>query len=129
MNAIKSYIDETSQILSALADKNLDVSIRREYLGDFAQMKQSINVFTDALNEIFIEMGASSQEIAAGSNEVQAYPSLYQQGLLSRQVPLKKSHHPCMKFPIKPSSMLKGQQRLRTLQVRFVTKLKVVKVR
>lgn len=70
VNAIKSYIDETSQILSALADKNLDVSIRREYLGDFAQMKQSINVFTDALNEIFIEMGASSQEIAAGSNEV-----------------------------------------------------------
>lgn len=70
VTAIKSYIDETSQILSALADKNLDVGIQREYLGDFAQMKKSINTFTDALNEIFIEMGASSQEIAAGSNEV-----------------------------------------------------------
>jgi len=70
VTAIRSYINETSDILDNLADRNLDVGISREYLGDFAQMKKSINIFTDALNGIFSEIGSASQEIAAGSNEV-----------------------------------------------------------
>lgn len=70
VTAIRSYIDETAEILNSLASRNLDVSISREYLGDFAQMKRSINAFTESLNGIFEEMGSASQEIAAGSNEV-----------------------------------------------------------
>ncbi len=70
VTAIKSYIDESAEILTELSDRNLDVGISREYLGDFAQMKRSINTFTGALNEIFMEMGSASEEIAAGSSEV-----------------------------------------------------------
>ncbi len=70
VTAIRSYIDETSQILESLARRNLDVGIDREYLGDFAKMKTSINVFTEALNGIFEEIGSASHEIADGANEV-----------------------------------------------------------
>jgi len=70
VKAIRSYIDETAEILTCLADRDLNVSISREYLGDFAQMKRSINAFTDSLNSIFEEIGAASEEIAAGSSEV-----------------------------------------------------------
>lgn len=70
VSSIRSYIDETSEILENLAGRNLDVGIERAYLGDFAKMKSSINVFTQALNSIFEEIGAASHEIAEGANEV-----------------------------------------------------------
>ena len=69
---IKDYVDEINQVLSAIADGDLTVSINREYIGDFASIKDSINNISCRLNNTLKEITSTSDKVLLGANQISA---------------------------------------------------------
>ncbi len=69
-NTIKGYIFEVTNILEKVATKDLDISIDREYFGDFIAIKESINKISDNLNEVFGEINSATLEVENESGKV-----------------------------------------------------------
>ncbi len=70
VEAIQSYISETSQVLNEMSQKNLTVHIEREYLGDFIEMKTALNNIADSFNYMLSDINVTGVQIAEGSNQV-----------------------------------------------------------
>lgn len=67
---IKSYISEVSDILACMSAKDLNVYIDRDYLGDFNEMKTSINNILETFSSVLDEFGSSALQVTEGANQV-----------------------------------------------------------
>ncbi len=95
--AIKSYISELSYVLREISDKNLTSKIEREYIGEFAELKHSINTISENLNKTFAEIFVVSKQVEiAASHASQASQNLAEgassQGEAVEQISLKISN-------------------------------------
>ncbi len=63
-SSIQSYISEIEFILSQLAQSKYNVTIEREYIGDFTIIKSSLLDIIDKLNNVMGEINESSEVIA-----------------------------------------------------------------
>lgn len=73
-STISHYINEISYILNAISNGNLNVTVERDYIGDFQQIKLSLNQILTSLNSTFEKVQStadivfnSSEQVAAGS--------------------------------------------------------------
>ncbi len=69
-NEIKSYVDELSNILSDMSEKDFTGGIEREYLGDFIKLKDSINNILEQFNSVLSEINASAEQVESGADQV-----------------------------------------------------------
>lgn len=67
---IKDYIDEINSALSAIAKGDLTVRINREYLGDFATIKESINNISSSLHRTMSEISVASDQVLSGASQL-----------------------------------------------------------
>ncbi len=67
---LKDIIKEISMVLSEMADKNLDIEIETQYLGEFVQLKDSINYIIESFNVTLGEINASAEQVGSGANQV-----------------------------------------------------------
>ncbi|MDR2167227.1 MAG: methyl-accepting chemotaxis protein [Clostridiales bacterium] len=67
---IKGYINEVNDTLAAIAAGDLTVSIDREYLGDFAAIKDSINNISSSLHQTMSKIFAAADQVLTGANQV-----------------------------------------------------------
>jgi len=67
---IKDYIDEVNSALSAMANGDLTVTIKREYLGDFASMKDSINNISNSLHRTMSEISTAAEQVLSGASQI-----------------------------------------------------------
>ena len=67
---IKSYVDEVSSVLAAIASGDLTVKINREYKGDFASIRDSINDISSSLNKTLSEISTASDQVLIGSRQI-----------------------------------------------------------
>lgn len=65
---IKGYIKEIDFVVGEIANKNLTVSIDREYLGEFSSLKNSINSIVKNLNKVFTEIMVATEQVEAGAS-------------------------------------------------------------
>lgn len=67
---LSSYITDISTVLGSLSDGDLDISIAREYIGDFQAIKEALIKITEAFNTTFAGMLAVADEVALQSNQI-----------------------------------------------------------
>jgi len=67
---IKGYIDELNTTLTAIANGNLTVKIDREYIGDFASIKDAINNISSSLHKTMSEISTASDQVLSGANQI-----------------------------------------------------------
>ncbi|MCX7714420.1 MAG: methyl-accepting chemotaxis protein, partial [Clostridia bacterium] len=67
---IKSYIQEISDVVGEMSKGNFEISLKQEYIGDFLSIEQSLNTVIDMLNDMFLKIGTSANQISSGANEV-----------------------------------------------------------
>lgn len=79
-NSIKSYIDEISNVLGEMAQKNFTVGIEREYLGDFIELKNSINNILEQFNLIMTEINIVAEQVEQGADQVASSSQNLSQG-------------------------------------------------
>lgn len=66
-NMLKDYISDISYILSNMSHGDMTGKIEREYLGDFFEIKESINGITDSLNTTLKSIDKAANEVAQGA--------------------------------------------------------------
>jgi methyl-accepting chemotaxis protein len=67
---ISGYVDEINLTLEAIATGDLTARINREYLGDFASIKNSINNITASLHKSMGEISQASKYVFEGANKI-----------------------------------------------------------
>ncbi len=67
---IRSYISEMKDNLTDLSDKNFNIEISRQYLGEFVAIKDSINHIVNTMNEFFVELQSLAYQVKEGSDMV-----------------------------------------------------------
>ena len=70
MAILKSYVDEINLKLAAIANGDLTVSIDRDYAGDFASIKDSINNISSNLNKTMSEIRTASEQVLTGAMQI-----------------------------------------------------------
>ncbi len=70
VDAIAGYVEEVSSTLGSISSGDLTRTVEREYLGDFAALKRSINTIVEDLREMVSDIAQAAQEVAAGTIQV-----------------------------------------------------------
>ena len=65
-----SYISEISDVLSGIANGDLSVSVKSEFIGAYAPIKTALILITEALNKIISEIYAASQNVLEGAKRI-----------------------------------------------------------
>lgn len=77
---LSGYITEISTFLDDISAGRLDLSVEREYVGDFSAIKGSLNHILVSLNNTFKDMQAVAEEVSSGSEQVAAGAQALSQG-------------------------------------------------
>lgn len=64
VTSINSYISEIKNVLSHIAQGNLDVETNGEFQGDFIVMKESLTYITESLNMTLKQISSSGEELS-----------------------------------------------------------------
>jgi methyl-accepting chemotaxis protein len=79
LDTVVTPINEASDVMSRIADRDLTARVQGEYHGDFDRIKQSINVAAETLDDTLSQVyGASEQVSAAGTQIASGSQSLAQ---------------------------------------------------
>ncbi|MDD3393619.1 MAG: methyl-accepting chemotaxis protein [Anaerotignum sp.] len=77
---LSGYVHEISLVLDEIAAGNLTEEIQREYIGDFAAIKEALNHIQNALNETFGEMLLIAEQVSSSSEQVAGAAQSLSQG-------------------------------------------------
>lgn len=80
VGSLKLVISEMTDILSQIADGNLNVSHDREYRGDFAPLHTSTVQIIESLNHAMGQIDESSEQVSSGSEQVSSGAQALSQG-------------------------------------------------
>ncbi|MFA5527017.1 MAG: methyl-accepting chemotaxis protein [Peptostreptococcales bacterium] len=80
MESIQGYVQEISDVLLEMANSNFDIAIKNEYLGDFRQIKESLNTVLESFNSILREIHESAEQVEIGAEQVAASSQNLSQG-------------------------------------------------
>ena len=67
---IHSYINEMSTVLNKMAQKDFNISIDREYLGDFKTIKESVNFIVENFNVLVKDIISSAEQVSSGAKQI-----------------------------------------------------------
>ena len=70
MEVVDSYISEISKTLAMIADGNLTTEITRWYVGDFYEVKESINSISSTLHKTMSGISNAADQVLAGANQI-----------------------------------------------------------
>ena len=70
--AITSYVADITTALASLSSGDLTTTITREFIGDFAAMKDSLNNISETLNRTMAEISNASHQVLAGAKQISA---------------------------------------------------------
>jgi len=78
--SLNTYIKEISDILNEIANRNLDISVERDYAGDFSPIKDSLNHIIKSLNKTISRIETASGQVSTGSSQVSDSAQALSQG-------------------------------------------------
>lgn len=64
------YINEVTQVVTDVADGNLVFTLKYDYFGEFAKVKDALNYLSDSLNSTMQKINMASSEVAGGSSQI-----------------------------------------------------------
>lgn len=70
ISTMQGYIGDIHHVLSSISNGDLTVSTNVEYKGDFADIRNSLNLILSSLNKIITSVGRSAHEVSEGANQL-----------------------------------------------------------
>jgi methyl-accepting chemotaxis protein len=80
VNDLREVIVDVSYSLGEMSKKNFNITIEREYKGEFVDIKNSIINILDSLNTVFTEINVATNEVNSGAEQVTAGSQSLSQG-------------------------------------------------
>ncbi|MFU0831811.1 MAG: hypothetical protein ACFWUC_02585 [Oscillospiraceae bacterium] len=78
--SLQIYIGEIKDILDAVSRGDLTAGTKREYFGDFIEIKKALDSIIRSLNETFCEINAAAKSIDDGSKQIADNAGMLSQG-------------------------------------------------
>lgn len=69
---LTTYITDIGDVLENITKGNLNLTVTKEYRGDFVAIKDNLNRILDVLNATFTRVGDASRQLLEGAREVEA---------------------------------------------------------
>jgi methyl-accepting chemotaxis protein len=85
-SSVSSYIREINEMLAHMANGDLRNTITREYIGQFASIKDSINIITSVLSDTMNEIMAASVQVLQCSEHLSESSSTLSHGASEQSV-------------------------------------------
>lgn len=64
------YIDETSQVLSQIADGKLAIELKQDYAGEFQKIKTALLNISGSMSQVMTGINESSERVSIGATEL-----------------------------------------------------------
>ena len=80
MENIKSYVSDISQILEEVGKGNISVGVTREYIGDFQEIKSSLNKIVMSLNHTMKQIRDCADKVHVGASSLASNSQALAQG-------------------------------------------------
>lgn len=77
---LEKYIKNETEVLQKMADKDLNVNVDVEFLGDFAPIKKSILSIIDSFNTMIYKIREASIQVKEGSNQIASISQILAEG-------------------------------------------------
>ncbi len=77
---LQRYIGNISEVLSKMADGNMNLFVDMDYIGDFQPIKQSLEIILDSMNRTLANIDDASKSVAGHSDQVAAGAQALAQG-------------------------------------------------
>ena len=74
------YIDETAEVLAQVADGNLNISLKNDYVGEFQKIKTALLNISDSMNQVMLGINESSQHVSVGASELASASQILAEG-------------------------------------------------
>ena len=74
------YIDEITEVLTSIADGDLTYTLRNEYLGEFASIKEALLNISDSFNKTMANINNAAEQVSGGSMQVSGASQALSQG-------------------------------------------------
>ncbi len=81
---ISGYMNDISAVLDNVSKGNLDLTVDKEFIGDFVVIKDDLNKILDALNTTFIEMKTAADQVASGAEQFSDGAQALSQGAIEQ---------------------------------------------
>ncbi len=75
-----AYIDETSQVLSQIADGKLRVDLQYDYVGEFQKIKTALLNISDSMNQVMVGINESADQVSVGASELASASQMLAEG-------------------------------------------------
>jgi methyl-accepting chemotaxis protein len=75
-----SYISDIENVLTNIADGNLDIETTQEYIGDFSPIKSSLDNIITSLGKTISQISLSADQVATGAEQMSASAQSLAQG-------------------------------------------------
>ncbi len=79
-----SYINEITEVLENVASGKLDISVDKDFIGDFNIIKMDLNRILDSLNKTFNEMRVAAEQVATGAEQFSDSSQLLSKGAIEQ---------------------------------------------
>jgi methyl-accepting chemotaxis protein len=70
MDAVTKPINEAAEVLEKIAHRDLTAQMKGDYHGDFAKIKESVNLAAANLDEGFQQIAVSAEQVASAAGEI-----------------------------------------------------------
>ena len=86
----QGYIDEISQALSHIAQGDLTVTLQREYVGQFAKVKDNLEALLDGLSATLLHIYQASEQVNSGAEQVANSAQALSQGATEQAMSIEE---------------------------------------
>jgi methyl-accepting chemotaxis protein len=84
------YINEISTVLDSLSKSDLDVSVTRDYVGDFENIKVALNSIIDSFNDVVKNIYNTSNDVTFGAKSMSESSQILSQGATEQAASLEE---------------------------------------
>jgi methyl-accepting chemotaxis protein len=80
VSSLQMYVGEISSVLSAISNGDLTVETKREYYGDFTEIKRALDNIIHSLNSVFSDINAAAESVSSRSEQISSGAMALSQG-------------------------------------------------
>lgn len=90
MDELKKYIQNISVTLQKMGDKNMDITIEEQYVGEFSKIQEALLNIIDSMNEMLNEMKDSFSQVRNGAGSLAETAQSMADGAEQQSLHIKK---------------------------------------
>lgn len=120
---LKGYIQDLSRVLGSIEQGNLDISTTNGYMGNFLQMKISIDNIILSLNNIFKEIRDASSQVNGGSEQVATTAQVLSEGAVEQATSIQQLSNSMEEVNKKVKTNCKNAEEANAISIKFVKNL------